>query len=298
MCKCTQCRRISRYVSHCILLFSSELSNYLKLSHSVLLIFKGFIVAIVLLSAHAIAELGEHSSTTRPRSAKTTKTTSPSTTPSSTTVSEATQSPSSTRQPPLIKATHKPFPYDQHGPRATHAPFPPRSTYAPYVYGMGDGDSAPAKKKTSALLSAIDKDTFTTWARDLIAYIAAPFLVPAAIQNAFNTPAGLAEQASLWGKIARSFRMAILRRSEDRDSSDVSESLPNEDAHHVLLKMKNKLKSSKIWQQLKERRQKEKKERLLPSRLVDFLRLKRHRTSENSPVAAISPSASSLVSET
>lgn len=112
--------------------------------------------------------------------------------------------------------------------------------------------------------------------------------MPVAITNAFNTPPGLPEYQSLWGKIARSFRAAFLRRSEDRDGSD-SIATSDQIADQILLKMKNKIKASKLWQQFKERngKQKEKKERLLPARIVDFLRLKRHRTADSPSIAAI-----------
>lgn len=269
---------------------------------------------MLVLSAQVIAELGESASARPvPRAPKTAKTTTE--TPSTTTVSKATHAPyleyrSATSPKPSSKgkATHRPYPYDQYLPRATHAPFPPRSTYAPYVYGS---EVEPAKKKN--VFSMETRDVISSWAREFIAYLAAPLLMPVAITNAFNTPPGLPEQSSLWGKIARSFRLALLRRSEDRDGS---ETLPVEgdgitEADKLLMKMKSKFNSAlkatlkesipKILKKLREKavkdadkkktesakepqkeseneKQKEKKSRLLPARLVDFLRWKRHRT--------------------
>ncbi|KAI1289572.1 hypothetical protein HDE_08491 [Halotydeus destructor] len=158
-----------------------------------------------------------------------------------------------------FKATHAPYPYDQYAQRATHAPYPARSTYAPYKYGEGP-EAVPAKK------SLLGKDVLTTFKRDFVTYLAAPFMMPAAISNAFNTPPGLPEQSSLWGKIARSFRAIMLRRSEDRDGSTT---IPSDE--NVLLKMKNRLKSSPVWKQFKE---KEKRDRHLTTRLIEFFKLR------------------------
>lgn len=174
---------------------------------------------------------------------------------------------------------------------ATHSPFPPRSTYAPYIYGSDPDEESASKKK---VVLALDRELITSWAKELMAYLAAPLLVPAAISNALqNTPPGLPDHASIWGKIVRSFRSVFLRRSENRDGNESLQSLDD----HILFKMANKLKTSKLWQQLRERKQKEKKEkkeRLVPGRLIDgLLRWKRHRTA-----ASANPVVDALASVT
>ena len=158
-----------------------------------------------------------------------------------------------TTRKPIKIATHAPWPGDPGFNRATHAPypfhrnqfglsaesehlFPSRSTYAPYVYGSTSG-SHDAKKKN--LLSVFDRETVNTWTKDIIAYLAAPFMMPSAISNAIgNIPSGL-EADSLWGRIAKSVKSALNRRSEERNAGQASP-----DNKNVLMRMKKKLAST------------------------------------------------------
>ena len=178
-------------------------------------------------------------------------------------------------------ATHAPYPYDQYGMGHNDHFYPAKSTYAPYVYGK---DSEKSKKKTMLAIPKLDRELINTWAKEMMAYLAAPLLVPAAITNAFsNIPAGL-ETETLWGKIARSLRAAFLRRSEERGASDEHSA-----ADSLISKMKSKFKigaeafKKKINEsekELEENKTLEKKVRDLANmrnRLIDFFRWKRHR---------------------
>ena len=113
------------------------------------------------------------------------------------------------------RATHAPYPFrDQYSAyldQNEHL-YPSRSTYAPYVYGSSNNLSNDAKKK-NLVLSILDKEFINNWAKDVLAYLAAPFMMPSAISNAVtNIPSGL-EAETFWGKIARSLRSALLKRS-------------------------------------------------------------------------------------
>ena len=190
----------------------------------------------------------------QPRVPKTPKTTTSTTTSAPTPVRRiATHAPwpnDPTTPKPVKVATHAPWPGDPGYNRATHSPYPfhrdqyglgsdrehlypSRSTYAPYVYGSSSG-SHDAKKKN--VLSVFDKDTVNGWAKEIVAYLAAPFMMPSAISNAIgNIPSGL-EAETLWGRIAKSLKSALNRRSEERNGAENTG-----DNNNVLKKMKKKL---------------------------------------------------------
>lgn len=114
-----------------------------------------------------------------------------------------------------MKATHAPYSlrnqYSAYLDQNEHL-YPSRSTYAPYVYGSSNNLSNDAKKK-NLVLSILDKEFINNWAKDVLAYFAAPFMMPSAISNAItNIPSGL-EAETFWGKVARSLKSALLKRS-------------------------------------------------------------------------------------
>lgn len=135
------------------------------------------------------------------------------------------------------RATHAPFPYrDQYGMSTEDQHmFPHRSKYSPYVYGSSSG-SQNAKKKN--VLSVFDRETVNSWAKDIVAYLTAPFMMPSAIGNAIsNVPSGL-ETETLWGRIAKSLKSALNRKSgEDRNENTAGTNNNN----NVLKRMKKKL---------------------------------------------------------
>lgn len=207
-------------------------------------------------------------------------------------------------------ATHAPWPsmyHDQYGQQNEHF-FPAKSTYAPYVYGK---DPQKAKKKLIPF-SVLDKDVFTNLAKDFVSYLAAPFLVPAAITNAVsNQPPGLETGESLWGKIARSLRAVLLKREggrkrgvENRDGEGVMTSGGNNNLLANVIKnriipilsllnvqikdgaMSTPLPKGGVTKIDRAKSVDGKGDNQLMARLVDFLRWKRHRT----PSPAVAPS--------
>ena len=216
----------------------------------------------------------------------------------------AAHDPKNTRNKQRKTATHAPWPSmynDQYGQQNEHF-FPAKSTYAPYVYGK---DPQKAKKKLIPF-SVLDKDIFTNLAKDFVSYLAAPFLMPSAIANAVtNAPAGL-ETETLWGKIARSLKSAFLKRemgSKRGVENRNSEVTPNGDKSTLLASvLKNRIipilsllnasiKDGTMTAPLpkggvtKVDRAKsvDAKNDALMSRLVDFIRWRRHRTNPAAP---------------
>ena len=140
-------------------------------------------------------------------------------------------------------ATHAPYPFrDQYSAyldQKEHL-YPSRSTYAPYVYGSSS--SSQESKKKNLVMSMLDREMINNWAKDVLAYIAAPFMMPSAISNAItNIPNGL-EVETFWGKIARSLKSALLKRSsEGRDTSSDDNSEINSDNNLLAALIKKKL---------------------------------------------------------
>lgn len=279
----------------------------------------------------------------QPRVPKTPRTTTSTTTTAPTPVRRIATHPPWPNDPTTAKpvkiATHAPWPGDPGYNRATHSPypfhrdqyglnadrehlFPSRSTYAPYVYGSSSG-SHDAKKKN--VLSVLDKDTVSGWAKEIVAYLAAPFMMPSAISNAIgNIPNGL-EAETLWGRIAKSLKSALNRRSEERNGAESTT-----DNNNVLKRMKKKLattgvqsiasliskrfrisdssspsspSSSSLSQPSKSSHESKKKSvdkkfrDLVLSRLVDFLRIRKlpavtHSSKSSGPSSSSSSSSS------
>jgi len=126
-----------------------------------------------------------------------------------------------------VRATHSPYPFrDQFSylDQKEHL-YPSRSTYAPYVYG-----SSNESKKKNLVLSILDREMINNWAKDFLAYFAAPFMVPSAISNAItNIPAGI-EVDTLWGRITKNLRSALLKRSSEERGGSSSSSTENDNS--------------------------------------------------------------------
>lgn len=103
------------------------------------------------------------------------------------------------------------------------------------MYGSSSS-SQESKKKNLNPLSILDREMINNWAKDVFAYFAAPFMVPSAISNAItNVPSGL-EVETFWGKIARSLRSALLKRSsEGRDTSNSGSDDENSSSDNSIL---------------------------------------------------------------
>lgn len=96
------------------------------------------------------------------------------------------------------------------------------STYAPYVYGSSNKynnmkEDETSTKKTPALSSIVNREAINSWAKDFLAYLYAPFLIPAAITNAItNAPDGV-EHETLFGKTMKSFKMIFAKPQVRKD---------------------------------------------------------------------------------
>ena len=203
-------------------------------------------------------------------------------------------------------ATHAPWPsayHDQYGQQNEHF-FPAKSTYAPYVFGK----DAQKKKKLIPFSVIPDKDMFASMAKDFVSYLAAPFYIPASISNAISTPHGL-QSESLWGKIARSLRAAFLKREgigskrtvQNRDATETGMT-PDKNANLLASVIKNRIipilsllgniKDGSMTlpkggvTKIDRAKSVDSKDNQLASRLVDFLRWRRHRT----PNMVVAPS--------
>lgn len=96
--------------------------------------------------------------------------------------------------------------------------YPSRSTYAPYVYGSSNNLPEEEGVKKSPVLAILNREAINNWAKDVLTYFYAPFLVPAAISNALtNAPDGV-EHETLFGRTVKSLKTFFAKPQVRKDT--------------------------------------------------------------------------------